>query len=152
MLDILRYILLMTRKIIFPSISIQKQPSKGVLGKRCTENVQQTYRRTLLPTLPVLRRRSDVATRSLCTSQWRRRYVSNETPNDVSMVRRQDVSVVRLHDFLLERPNDVSKGRNSHVPSWRLRDVSNKSQMKHPTTSQWYFTKMSQWYVSTTFH
>ena len=68
---------------------------------------------------PALRRRGDVAATSLCTSQWRRRYVSNETPNDVSMERREDV--------LLERHNDVSKGRNNDAPSLRLHDVSNKS-------------------------
>ena len=84
---------------------------------------------------PALRRRGDVAATSLCTSQWRRSYVSNETPNDVSMERREDVSMVRLHDVLLERHNDVSKWRNNDVPSLRLHDVSNKSQMKHPTTS-----------------
>ena len=68
------------------------------------------------------RRRSDVAATSLCTSQWRRRYVSNETPNDASMERRQDVSVVRLYDVLLERHSDVSKGRNNDAPSLRLHD------------------------------
>ena len=52
----------------------------------------------------------------------------------------------------LERHNNVSKGRNDNAPSLRLHDVSNKSQMKHPTTSQWYVTKTSQWYVSTTSH
>ena len=61
---------------------------------------------------PATRRRGDVVTMSLCMSQRRRRYVSNETSNDVSVERRQDVSVVRPHD------------------------ISNKSQMKHPTTSQ----------------
>ena len=75
---------------------------------------------------PALRRRGDVAATSLCTSQRRRRYVSNETPNDVSMERRQDVSVVRLY-VLLERHNDVSKGCNNDAPSLRLHDVSNKS-------------------------
>ena len=68
------------------------------------------------------------------------------------MERRQNVSVVRLNDVLLERHNDVSKGRNNHAPSLHLHDVSNKSYMKHPTTSQWYVTKTSQWYVSTTSH
>ena len=43
------------------------------------------------------------------------------------MERRQDVSVVRLHDVLLERHNDVSKGRNNEAPSLRLHDVSDKS-------------------------
>ena len=80
-----------------------------------------------METHSALRRRGDVAATSLCTSQWRRRYVSNETPNNVSMERRQDVSVVRLHDVLLERHNDVSKGRNNNAPSLRLHDVSNKS-------------------------
>ena len=101
---------------------------------------------------PALRRPGGVTTTSLCTSQWRRRYVPNETPNNVSMQRHEDVSVARLHDVLLQSRNDVSKGRNNDVPSVRFRDVSNKSQMKHPTTSQWYVTKMSQWYESTTSH
>ena len=75
---------------------------------------------------PATRRRRNVVTTSLCTSQRCRRYVSNETPNDVSMERHQDVSVVRLQDVLLERHN-VSKGRNNDVPSFCLHHVSNKS-------------------------
>ena len=63
----------------------------------------------------------------VATSQRRRGYVSNETPNNVSMKRRQDVSVVRFYNVLLELHNDVSKGRNSDAPSLRLHDVSNKS-------------------------
>ena len=96
---------------------------------------------------PALRRRGDVGTTSLCTSQRRRRYVPNQSPNDVSMERRQDVSVVCLHEVLLERHNDVSKGCNNDVPA-----VRSKSQMKHQTTSQWYVAKTSQWYLSTTSH
>ena len=57
------------------------------------------------PTHPATRRRSDVVMTSLCMSQWHRRYVSNETPNDVS--------VVRLHGILLERRDDVSRGRTT---------------------------------------
>ena len=52
------------------------------------------------------------------------------------MERRQDVSVVRLYNVLLERHNDVSKGRSNDAPSLHLHDVSSKSQMKHPTTSR----------------
>ena len=48
------------------------------------------------------------------------------------MERRQDVSVVRLHDVLLVCRDDVPWGRNDDVPSVHLHDVSNKSQMKHP--------------------
>ena len=51
------------------------------------------------------------------------------------MERRQDVSVVRLYDVLLERHNDVSKERNNDTPSLSLHDLSNKSKMKHPVTS-----------------
>ena len=51
------------------------------------------------------------------------------------MERHEDVSMVHLHDLLLERHNDVSEWRNNDVPSLRLHEVSNKSQMKHPTTS-----------------
>ena len=89
---------------------------------------------------------------SLCTSQQRHRYVSNETTNDNLMESCQDALVVRLHDVLLERCDDVSRGRNNDVPSARLHDISNKSQMKHPTTSQGYVIKISQWYVSRTSH
>ena len=60
-------------------------------------------------THPATRCRSDVVTTSLCTSQRRCRYVSNETPCDVSVERLQDVSVVRLHDILLERRDNVSR-------------------------------------------
>ena len=65
------------------------------------------------------------------------------------MERREDVSVVRLHDIFLERREDVPRGRNNNVSSVHLHDVSNKSQMKHQTTSHCYVTKTSQWYVST---
>ena len=71
--------------------------------------------------------RQQVVTMSLCTSQRRRRYVSNETPNDVLMERCQDVSVVRLHNVLLESRDDVSRGRNSDVPSVRLKQVLNET-------------------------
>ena len=59
------------------------------------------------------------------------------------MERRQDVSVIRLDDISLERRVDVSRERNNNVPSVRLLDVSIKSQMKHPTTSQWYVSLTS---------
>ena len=36
--------------------------------------------------------------RPISTSPRRLKQVSNETPNDVSVVRHQDVSVVRIHD------------------------------------------------------
>ena len=101
---------------------------------------------------PARRRRGDIVTTSLCTSQQHRSYVSNETRNDVWMERREDVSLVLLHDILLERCEDVSRGRNNEVLLVRLHDVSIKSRMKHPTASHWYVTKTSQWYVSTTSH
>ena len=94
---------------------------------------------------PTTRRRSHVVTTSLCTSQQGRRYVSNETPNDVLKELHQDVSVVRLHDILFKRRDGVSRGRNNDVQSVRLLDVSENSQMKHPTTSQWFDTKTCQW-------
>ena len=30
-------------------ITVEKQPPRGVLRKRCSENTQQIYRRTLMP-------------------------------------------------------------------------------------------------------
>ena len=95
------------------------------------------------------RRYGDVVTTSLYKSQQCCRYVSIETLNNALVERCQVVSVVHLLDVLLERCDDVLRGHND-VQSVRLHDVSNKSQMKHPTTSQWYLTKTSQWYVSTT--
>ena len=71
----------------------------------------------------------DVVATFFCPSQRRRKYVSNETPNDVSMV--------RLHDVIRERWDNVSRVRNNDVPLVRLRKVSNYSQMKCSTTSQW---------------
>ena len=76
----------------------------------------------------------------VCAAQWRRRYIPNKTPNGVLMEHRQEVSVVRLHD--------VSREGKSNIPSVRFQDVSNKSQMKHTTTSQWCVTKTSQWNIS----
>ena len=67
---------------------------------------------------------------SLCKSQRRRRYVSNETLNDVSVECRQELSVVRLHDVLLERRDDISWGCNNDVSSVRLHNVSNKSNVQ----------------------
>ena len=99
---------------------------------------------------PATRRRSDVVTTCLCTSQWRRRYASNEMLNDVSVERRQDVSVQCLQDILLGFCDDVSRGLNNDVPSVRLLDISNKFQINHQTTSQCYVTKTSQWYLSLT--
>ena len=60
-------------------------------------------------THPALRRRGDVVTTSPCTSQRRRRYVPNETPNDVSKWRNNDVSSVRL-------PNVSNKSQTQ----WRV--------------------------------
>ena len=98
------------------------------------------------------RLRGDIVTTSLCTSQQRCRYISNKTPNDLSVEHRKDISVVPLHNIILECRVDVSRGRNDNVPSVRLHNISNKSQMKHPTTSQWCVTKTSQWYLLTTSH
>ena len=125
-------------------------------------------------THPALIRCGDVITTSLCTSQRRRRYVPNETPNNVSMERHQYVSVVRLLDVLLERCNHISKGCSNDVPSVCLHDVSdetpnNVSVVHHqdasvarihdvrlarlynvPCKSQIKHPKTLLWYVSTT--
>ena len=36
-------------KLFLTADDIQKQPSKGVYKKRCSENMQQIYRRTTMP-------------------------------------------------------------------------------------------------------
>ena len=78
-------------------------------------------------THPTTRRHDYVVTTSLCTPLRHRRYVSNETPNDVSTGRPQDVSVVCLYNISLERTDDVSRGRNNDIPSVYLNDVSNNN-------------------------
>ena len=57
------------------------------------------------------------------------------------MKRRQDVSVVRLHDVLLEHCDDASGGCNKDGLLLRLHNVSNRSHMKHQMKPQWYVTK-----------
>ena len=41
------------------------------------------------------------------------------------MERRQDISLVRLHDILLDHRDDVPRRCNNDVSSVRLHDVSN---------------------------
>ena len=57
---------------------------------------------------PGTRSCGDIGTMFLCTSQRCRRCVSNETPNDASVERHQDVSVVRVYDVWLECRDDFS--------------------------------------------
>ena len=85
----------------------------------------------------LLERRDEVLrgrNNDISTSPQRLRQVSNETPNNISVVRHQDVSVVRVLD----------------VPLVRLYDVSCRSQMKHSITSLWYVSTTSQSYVVAT--
>ena len=70
------------------------------------------------------------------------KLVSNETPNDVLVVRCQDISVVRLHDVAQELCSDVSKVSNYNVLS--------KSQMKYPMKSRWQVSTTSLNYVAMT--
>ena len=111
-----------------------------------------TIGRFVSTTHPARGRRDDVVATYFCLPQQRGMYVSNETPNDVQVKRRQVVSVVRLQDVIKERRDNVSRVCNSDIPLARLHDVSDQSQMKHPTTSWWYIAKACQWYVSTTLH
>ena len=128
-------------------LKIVKLPSTG--DKKMMEKV---YVHIRVPPHSGTRRRDDVVTTSLCTSQRRCRYISNKTPNKVSMERCQGVPVLRLHDVLLVCCDDVLWGRNDDVLSVRLYHVSNKFQIEQPTTSQWHVTKTFQWYVSTMSH
>ena len=69
--------------------------------------------------------------RPISGSPRRLKQVSNETPNDVSVVRHQDVSVVRIHN----------------IPLVRLCDVFCNSQTKHLITSLQYVSTASRSYV-----
>ena len=127
-------------------------------------SIRLTTRSTLIH--PAIRRRGDVVTTCLWTSQRSRKNVPNETLNNVSLERRLDVSMVRLHNVLLERRDYVLKGRHNDVPLVRLHDVSVvhihdvpllppydvswKSQMKHLITLMWYVSTTSRSYVSVT--
>ena len=85
-----------------------------------------------------------VTTAYIGTSSRRLKLVSNETPNDASMVRHQDVSVVHLHDAAKYRCSDVSKVPNHNVPS--------KSQMKHLVKLPWHVYTTSLNYVGITLY
>ena len=63
--------------------------------------------------------------------QYVSKQVSNETLNNVSVVRHQDDSLVRIHDVPLLRPYDVSC----------------KTQMNHLTMLLWYVSTTSRSYV-----
>ena len=71
-------------------------------------------------------RQQDVVT----MSQPRRRNVSNEIPNGVSVEICQDVSVFLLNSALLVCCDNVSRGRNNDASSVHLEEVSSKSQIK----------------------
>ena len=71
--------------------------------------------------------------RPISTSTQHLKQVSNETPNDVSVVDHQDISVAHIHN----------------IPFVHLYDVSCNSQMKHPITLLWYVSTVSQYYVAT---
>ena len=73
----------------------------------------------------------EVTRRPISTSPRRLKQVSNETPNNFSVVRQQYVSWVRIHDVSLVR----------------LYDVSCKSQIKHPITSLWHISTTFSSYV-----
>ena len=88
------------------------------------------------------RRRHDIASTSFCLSQRRRKYISNETPNEVSVELCQNFSVVRLYNVMKKRLDKVSRICNSNIPLIRLHNVSNQSHMKHPTACRWYVSTM----------
>ena len=92
-------------------------------NKKLNAIITELFNRDRQLTHSATRRRSDIVTTSLCTSRWRRSYVSNKTPNNVLVERHQDVLVVRLHNILLKCRDDVSRRRNNDVPSVRLLDV-----------------------------
>ena len=91
-------------RLYYLSITITTDPSSAQMGfefdnfsnfQSLISNIERVIMTRCVRkmiTHPALRRRGDVAATSLCTSQQRRRYVSNETPNDVSMERHQDIS------------------------------------------------------------
>lgn len=86
----------------------------------------------------------NVVATSFSLSQRRYGYFSNKTPNSTLEEHRQKVLVERLQNVMMERCDNVSRVRNNDVPLVRLYNVSNQSQMKYPTTSQWYVRKTSQ--------
>ena len=71
--------------------------------------------------------------RPISTSTQHLKQVSNETPNDISVVDHQDISVACIHNVLFVH----------------LYDVSCNSQMKHPIMLLWYVSPVSQYYVAT---
>ena len=70
-------------------------------------------------------RHDEVLEASFCLFQPCRSYVSNETLNNVSVERWQDVTVVCLQGVIEEHCDNVSRVRNNDVPLVHLHKVSN---------------------------
>ena len=107
--------------------------------KRIQKMVKKCYFKTLI-SHSAARLPGNVVTTSFCTSQRRRRYLSIETPNDVSVELRQDVSEVRLHDVCFH---------------WFVVTTSQGDAMTTPhqyvfTTSQISLKWNIQWHLSST--
>ena len=79
------------------------------------------------PTHLATRPRGNFVTTSLYRFEQHGRYVSNETPNDVSVERRPDISVVRIHGvplvYLYNVSNKVAVIRFHHVSELRCRKI-----------------------------
>ena len=66
-------------------------------------------------THPATRRRGEVITTSFCTCQRRRRYVPNETPNDVDKMSQWYVSMMSYWNVMTTSKEDVTTMSNQHV-------------------------------------
>ena len=128
-----RPIQLMNLCIALMKLSLSNDPANS----RCTTrtDIQKNMQPHLFTPHPVIRRRDDVLAASFSTSQQRCRFfIKRNIQQRVCRTSLRRLSVC-FHDALLERRDDVSRGSNNGVLSVCLHDVSNRPQMKHPTTS-----------------
>ena len=76
----------------------------------------------------------------------RRSHVSNETPNEISVKRFQDASVVRLHDVIKRRHDSVSRVRMMMI-IWEEREIPSESGRRIclKTINDWIKSKNKQY-------
>ena len=133
--------ILVSATITVPNTGTAANPSykKNIIIKNCasfTNCISEINNTQIDPpgNKTLWRHRQDVSLYVPATLQVRPKWNTQRRLNGTSPRR---LSGTSPRGYILERRDNVSRGRNNEVPPVRLHDVSNKTQMKHPATSQW---------------
>ena len=124
------------------SCIFQKQTSRGVPRKRCSENMQQIYRRKPMAKCDF----NKFAKHDCSPVTVRYIFITPFLKNTSGWLLL--IFLITLSKIVQVDPAPDIKTSLRRL-SVRPSDVAGTSQMKHPTTSRWNVTKTSQWCVST---